>query len=74
VSDNVGGGAGAPPRPRAVTIKTGISDGTYTEVTEGLKEGEVVITGLNLPTPATATAARPGGNPFGPPFGGLRPR
>jgi HlyD family secretion protein len=74
VLDKEGGEAGEPPRPRAVTIKTGISDGTYTEVTEGLKEGEVVITGLNLPTPATATAARPGGNPFGPPFGGLRPR
>ncbi|HVY72102.1 MAG TPA: efflux RND transporter periplasmic adaptor subunit [Verrucomicrobiae bacterium] len=53
-------------RAKAVTIKTGISDGTNTEVIEGLKEGDEVITGLNTPG---ATAGPQGGapqNPFGP--------
>src|SRR5205814_6528736 len=31
-------------RPRAVQIKTGISDGIMTEVVEGLKEGDRVVT------------------------------
>jgi HlyD family secretion protein len=60
---------------KPVTVKTGISDGTNTEVLEGLNEGDVVVTGLNLP--AAATTARPptGGSPFGGPFGGPpRPR
>ncbi len=30
--------------PKPVKIKTGISDGIYTEVTEGLKEGDQVVT------------------------------
>jgi HlyD family secretion protein len=61
---------------KPVVVKLGISDGTYTEVLDGLKEGDVVVTGLNLPAPATATATttRPGGSsPFGGPFGGMRP-
>jgi HlyD family secretion protein len=57
---------------KPVTVKTGISDGSFTEVLEGLKEGDVVVTGVNLPTPTTAL--RPGGSsPFGGPFGGMRP-
>ncbi len=44
-------------------IKTGISDGIYTEVLDGLSEGAVVLTGLNVPHGApTAYASR---NPFG---------
>ncbi len=59
---------------KPVTVKTGIADATYTEILEGLKEGEVVVTGVNLPATATAAAARPGGSsPFGGP-GGFRPR
>jgi HlyD family secretion protein len=52
----------------AVSIKTGISDGSTTEVEEGLKPGDVVVTG-------TITAAAVGtrtGSPFGGPFGGPR--
>jgi HlyD family secretion protein len=62
------------PALKAVTVKTGITDGTYTEVLEGLKEGELVVTGVN--TPATVAAAtRPGGtSPFGGPFGMRPPR
>ena len=59
------------PIVKAVTVKTGISDGVTTEVIEGLNEGDVVVTGLNV-TMSTSTAAnvRPGGSPFGGPFGG----
>ena len=32
---------------KPVQIKTGITDGAFTEVTEGLKEGDVIITGVN---------------------------
>jgi HlyD family secretion protein len=49
---------------KPVTVKLGISDGTNTEVTEGLNEGDVVVTG----TVSTAAAAPPA--PFGSPFGG----
>jgi multidrug efflux pump subunit AcrA (membrane-fusion protein) len=56
----------------AVTVKTGISDGSNTEVQEGLKEGDVVITGTA--TSSTTTAAAPTVNPFGGPFGGGRRR
>jgi HlyD family secretion protein len=58
---------------KQVTIKTGISDGVYTEVVEGLSEGDVVVSGLNLPAGASAANARPGSSPsspFGRPFGG----
>src|SRR3954468_19179692 len=47
-------------KPTAVTIKTGISDGITTEVIEGLKEGDRVVTGM------TENASAPANNPFGP--------
>jgi HlyD family secretion protein len=48
-------------RPRPVQIKTGISDGVVTEVTDGLKEGDSVVTAeLTAPT----TGASPPANPF----------
>src|SRR5437016_4999617 len=48
-----------------VQIKTGISDGTTTEVLEGLGDNDRVITGqLNAPNPATSQQQ---GNPFGGP-------
>jgi HlyD family secretion protein len=49
--------------PQAVRIKTGISDSSVTEVADGLKEGDVVITGLKF---QSAPAAAPAGaSPFG---------
>ncbi len=60
---------------KPVTIKTGISDGSFTEVLEGLKEGDSIVIGVNLP--AASASARPptGASPFGGPFGGgMRPR
>ena len=54
-----------------VTVKTGISDGTnYAEVLDGLKEGDVIVTGTVSPVTAS-TFPPPGASPFGgPPFGG----
>ena len=51
---------------KPVAVKVGISDGTHTEVLEGLKEGDVVVVG----TVSTATGAAAPANPFGSPFGG----
>ncbi|HAB16240.1 MAG TPA: efflux RND transporter periplasmic adaptor subunit [Verrucomicrobiota bacterium] len=51
---------------KAVSVKTGISDGTNTEISEGLKEGDVIVSG----TVTASTAAGPTANPFGGPFGG----
>lgn len=53
----------------AVSVKTGISDGTNTEVAEGLKEGDVVVVGV-VASATAATTAGPTANPFGGPFGG----
>ncbi|MFN2542494.1 MAG: efflux RND transporter periplasmic adaptor subunit [Chthoniobacterales bacterium] len=49
-------------RPTPVQIKTGISDGIITEVIEGLKQGDRVVTGELT---STRTAASPAANPFG---------
>jgi len=48
-------------RPKAVQIKTGISDGIVTEVTEGLKEGDRVVT-AELSSPSASSS--PPANPF----------
>jgi len=49
-------------KPEPVMIKTGIGDGVVTEVLEGLKEGDRVITaGVT-----SATSSSPTTNPFGP--------
>ena len=53
-------------KPKPKQIKIGISDGIVTEVTEGLTEGDAVITGSKQ---ATGNAAAPANNPFG---GGMR--
>jgi HlyD family secretion protein len=48
-------------RPKPVQIKTGISDGVVTEVVEGLKEGERVVT---AEMPAKSQPASTPANPF----------
>ena len=55
----------------AVSIRTGVSDGSNTEVLEGLSESDIVITGTEI-TEAAAVTAPAGGGPFGG-FGGMRP-
>jgi HlyD family secretion protein len=59
----------AEPTPQAVRVKTGIGDGTSTEVIEGLKEGDAVITAVKLPQ-SQAAAPPAGASPFG--GGGFR--
>ncbi len=59
--------AGSDPKtahPVPVTVKLGITDGMATEVLDGLKEGDKVITSVVLPT------AKPGSAPAANPFGG----
>ena len=42
-------GSGETARPEAVTVKLGISDGSNTEVLDGLAEGDLVITSVIVP-------------------------
>lgn len=56
-------------KPTPVQIKTGISDGIYTEITDGLDEGDPVVIGAVGATPSTSRAAS--SNPFS---GGMRMR
>lgn len=52
--------------PQPVQIKIGISDGAFTEVVEGLKEGDQVVIGLASP----GAISTPAGNPL---TGGKKP-
>lgn len=56
---NVGGPF---PRPQALTVKLGISDGSYTEIVDGLKEGDEILTSAYFPAAQTAA---PSSSPFG---------
>jgi HlyD family secretion protein len=53
--------------PRAVRVRAGITDGSYTEITDGLQEGESVITAVKSPSAQAATQAPGGTSPFGGP-------
>ncbi|MEP6698761.1 MAG: efflux RND transporter periplasmic adaptor subunit [Verrucomicrobiota bacterium] len=53
-------GAGS---PRNTNVKTGISDGITTEVLEGLKDGDRVVTGMT--ERGANVSATPAANPFG---------
>lgn len=55
-----GGRKDAAPEP--VTVRVGITDGSASEVVDGIAEGDTIITGL---TAGTATAQPPASNPFG---------
>ena len=57
-------GKGEAARPEAVSVKLGISDGTQTEVIEGLAEGDLVITNV-FNTGKAPAAGAPATNPFG---------
>ena len=51
-------------RPEPVQVKLGISDGIHTEALEGLKENDLVITGVIMGQPATTP--QQSSNPFAP--------
>jgi HlyD family secretion protein len=53
---------------KPVTVKTGIADGNFTEVLEGLNEGDEIVTGIN--NPALANTPAPSGQQQRSPFGG----
>jgi HlyD family secretion protein len=60
--------ASTPGKPgvKPITIKTGISDSSHTEVLEGLSEGDEVVIGENNPNKIASTSAVPQGrSPFG---------
>ena len=52
--------------PEPVTIHLGISDGTSTQVIDGVAEGDTLITYVTMPGAVTPVAGPPGqtGNPF----------
>jgi HlyD family secretion protein len=57
----------------SISAKLGITDGLNTEVVDGLKENDVIITGVTMSGTSSAAAGRPASNPFaggGP--GGIR--
>lgn len=51
--------------PEAVSIKVGITDGSASELIDGLAEGDVIITGVVLAPGTAAPAGQPAANPFG---------
>ncbi|MBI3875203.1 MAG: efflux RND transporter periplasmic adaptor subunit, partial [Verrucomicrobia bacterium] len=53
---------GETPKLKPVTVRTGISDGIYTEVLSGLEENSTVVTAVTLPK---STAPQQAVNPFG---------
>jgi HlyD family secretion protein len=55
-------------RIKQVSVKLGITDGIYTEVLDGLQEGDVLVTGIALPGGAAATTAA-ASSPFSQPRG-----
>ena len=57
-------------QPEAVTVKPGITDGSGTEIVEGLAEGDLVVTSVTV-SGAAGGAARPGSAPSNP-FSGQR--
>ena len=70
--------SGKGPVLKAITVKTGLADASFTEVLDGLSEGDTIVSGLIVPATANVVGG-PGGqqrssSPFGgSPFGG-RPR
>jgi HlyD family secretion protein len=62
-------------QPRPADVRTGVSDGQYVELREGLEEGAVVITGTEIPGARAAGAGpRPGTSPSSNPFQPQRPQ
>jgi HlyD family secretion protein len=70
VLENKSDGVGKPkPALKGINVKLGITDGTNTEVLEGLSESDLVVTGLMASEPAPVAMGSSGPAPFGSPFG-----
>jgi HlyD family secretion protein len=59
------GGGDLVPKPEPIRVKTGISDGAYTEILDGLNEGQPVITSVKMPQAQVSTPPPQGASPFG---------
>ncbi len=60
-------GSGELASPRGVEVRTGITDGRFTQVVSGeLKEGQTVIIGLATTKADTASRSPMGASPGGP--------
>ncbi len=59
------------PQPRA--LRLGLSDGQFSEVREGLAEGDAVIVGLDQGGGSAAAPVRAGATPSANPFAPTRP-
>lgn len=57
--------AGKPVELQPVQVKTGITDGSFTEIEEGLKEGDIVATGATVTESQNALSPNRPNNPFG---------
>ena len=68
-TNTVAAAASEPVKPQPKQIKIGISDGIFTEVLDGLAEGDTVITGTVMAQTTATPAGPPTPNPFG---GGMR--
>ncbi len=64
--------AGGAPQP--ARLKTGLSDGQFTEVLEGVSEGARVVTGLGPGSEGPAGRQAPGANASNNPFSPARPQ
>ncbi len=66
MAGNAPSGVGDPvPAPRPVRVMTGITDGVQTEITDGLKEGDAVVTSVKLPQGQAAASPPASSSPFG---------
>ncbi len=52
-------------KPDPVKIKTGINDGIFSEIVEGVNENDTLVTGINNPEPVPVLASK-GGNTANP--------
>lgn len=67
--------AGTKPVIESVSVKAGISDGMYTEILSGVKEGDALITLVTIngvPVTTSSTQQQGANNPFAPRMGGPR--
>ncbi len=64
--------AGPSPKVEAVPVRLGITNGSITEVVEGLKEGDVLVTSITIPgAPLATSGAQQMNNPFQQQRGGM---
>ena len=66
LTTNTPSGGGEPViAPQPVRVKTGISDGAFTEIADNLKEGDTIITAIKQPAVTTSATPAAGASPFG---------